>query len=290
MSTCLRLLAFIVLCLSFPAHAQDTVTVGGQTKRAFGTPTAFENGDIACYLTLKDDRSATFREMADFDLCAQERALKGKRVALTYRAQRVQSASCQGNPDCKKTDTVILVVAAKPAPLAGTTTTPAAPPSAQTSPGQASFCTSQEVIVFSCRTGAKMVSVCASKDASPTKGYVQYRFGKPDSSEPLELTLPEGQMPPPRAATGEAVPFAGGGGAWMRFAKGPVAYTVYSGIGNWGPRGEKREKAGLAVERAGKHVAVLRCNNPSAVRGLLGPDWFEKVGLKPGNLDFDFPD
>lgn len=284
MSICLRLLTFVVLCLSLPAYAQDAVTVGGQTKRTFGTPIAFESGDIACYLTLKDDRGATFREMADFDLCAQERALKGKRVALTYRAQRVQSASCQGNPDCKKTDTVILVVAAKPAPLAGATP-PAASPA-----GQASFCTPQEVVVFSCRTGAKMVSVCASKDAGPTKGYVQYRFGKPDSREPLELTLPEGQTPPPRAATGQAVPFSGGGGAWMRFAKGQVAYTVYTGIGNWGPRGEKREKAGLAVERAGKHVAVLKCNNPSAVRGLLGPDWFEKVGLKPGNLDFDFPD
>jgi len=289
-SICLRYLVPVLLFLSLPAHAQDTVTVGGVTKRAFGTPTAFESGDIACYLTLKDDRGATFREMADFDLCAQERALKGKRVALAYRAQRVQSASCQGNPDCKKTDTVILVVAARPAPLAGAAPAPAASPRGQASSGQASFCTPQEVDIFSCRTGAKMVSVCASKDAGPGKGYVQYRFGKPDSNEPLELTLPESQVPPSRAATGEAVPFSGGGGAWMRFAKGPVAYTVYSGIGNWGPRGEKREKAGLAVERAGKQVAVLKCNDPSAVRGLLGPDWFEKVGLKPGNLDFDFPD
>lgn len=283
MSTCLRLLAFVVLCLSIPAYAQDTVTVGGQTKRAFGIPTAFETGDIACYLILKDDRGATFREMADFDLCAQERALKGKRVALTYRTQRVQSASCQGDPDCKKTDTVVLVVAAKPVPLAGATPTPS-------SSGQVSFCTPQETIVFSCRTGAKMVSVCAAKDAGPNQGYVQYRFGKPDSSEPLELILPESRLPPPRAATGEAVPFSGGGGAWMRFAKGQLAYTVYTGIGNWGPRGEKREKAGLAVERSGKRVAVLKCNDPSAIQSLLGPDWFDTVGLKNGNLDFDFPD
>lgn len=270
----------LLLLVSAVAQAQDTVTVGGATKRAFGTPIKFVNGDTACFITLKDDKGATFDEPADFDLCTQERTLKGKRVALTYKASRVQAASCQGDPNCRRSDTVVLIVAAKPAPLSATQT----PATRQTS-----FCTPMENVIFACRTGAKMVSVCASKDAGPTRGYLQYRFGKPDSADPLELVLPESQLPPPRVATGQAVPFAGGGGAWMTFAKGPVSYTLYSGIGKWGPRGELREKAGLAVDQGGKRIAVLKCDDPTTVRSELGPDWFSKVGIKTG-ADFEFPD
>jgi hypothetical protein len=65
-----------------------------------------------------------------------------------------------------------------------------------------------------------MASVCASKDAGPGRGYLQYRFGKLDGSEPLEQTLPEGQVVPAKAATGENVPFAGGGGAWHVYVTG----------------------------------------------------------------------
>lgn len=273
-----------------PAAAQDTVTVGGEKKRAFGTPTAFQNGDTACYVTLKDDRGASFDELADFDLCTMEKSLKGKRLALTYKTARVMAASCQGNPDCKKSETVVLIASAKPAPL-----TAPAPPPAPAAPtpaksAQTSFCTPTETIVFSCRTSpTKLVSVCASKDAGPNKGYLQYRTGKPDSSEPLDLTLPAAQIPPPQAASGEAFPLAGGGGTWLRVsAKNNIAFVVYSAIGNWGPRGETREKAGVSVERDGKTVANLKCTGKPL--GLLGPDWFSKVGITAKGQDFDLPD
>jgi hypothetical protein len=285
----LRLAAAPVLLLSaWPAVAQDTVTVGGEKKRAFGTPVEFQNGDVSCGITFKDDRGGTFHESADFELCAQEKALKGKRLALTYKTARVMAASCQGDPDCKKSDTVVLIVSAKPAPLAA----PAAPASAPPAPAKAaqtSFCTPAETVVFSCRTSpTKMISVCASRDASPTKGYLQYRTGKPDSNDPLDLTLPSGQVPPPQAATGESVPFAGGGGAWLRVATKSVGFVLFTGIGNWGPRGEVREKAGVAIERDGKQVASLKCTGKPI--SLLGPDYFEKVGIKSKGQDFDFPD
>ena len=153
---------------------------------------------------------------------------------------------------------------------------------------QASLCTPAETVVFACHVGAKLVSVCASADAAPNKGYVQYRFGKPDTTEPVELALPEGQVVPARAATGGAMGFSGGGGAWMRFRKGAFAYAVYTGIGNWGPNGEKRTKEGLLVERDGKRAAVLKCSDEP--QSELGPDWFEKAGINDNNEDFDFPD
>jgi hypothetical protein len=93
-----------------------TVVVGGETKRTTGTIVRMENGDIACYLHLKDERGADFTELGDFDLCLQEKRLVGRRVALTYQAGSVQSEECQGDPDCRKSKKIPLVVGAKVIP------------------------------------------------------------------------------------------------------------------------------------------------------------------------------
>jgi hypothetical protein len=283
------LLLGCLLACSFNAVAQEgTVKVGSQTKQASGIIVSMEAGDVACYVNLKSDKGTAFREMANFEICEQERALKGKRVNLTYEMGKVLADSCQGNPDCKKTQTVVLIKTAKVA-AAGAAPASAPATAKAAAGGQKSFCTPNEEVVFACRTGQKMVSVCASRDASPKSGYVQYRFGKPDSAEPLEMLLPADQPVPPRAASGESVPFAGGGGAWIRFRKGDFAYVPYSGIGRWGPRGETQEKAGVAVERGGKRIANVKC--AGAATGSLGPDWLAKAGVRPGkNEDFDFPD
>ena len=146
---------------------------------------------------------------------------------------------------------------------------------------QNSLCAAGETTVFACRTGPKMVSVCASPDA------LQYRFGRP-GADALEMTLPAQSLPPAKAATGDTLMFSGGGGAWLRFAHGPVAYTVYTGIGKWGPNGEVRDKAGLAVERQGKLAANLACTGK--VTSELGPEWFSRAGIASGGQEFDLPD
>jgi hypothetical protein len=153
---------------------------------------------------------------------------------------------------------------------------------------QSSLCTAEETTIFACRTGNKMVSVCASKDAGPAAGSLQYRFGKPGASEPPEMTLPEQRLPPAKAATGDTLMFSGGGGAWLRFTKPPVAYTLYTGIGKWGPNGEVRDKAGIAVERQGKLIANLACSGK--VTSELGPDWFGRAGITAGGQEFDLPE
>lgn len=282
------LLAAALIACAPAVHAQEvpTVKLGQATKKTVATVTATNSGDVACYLTLKDDRGVVFEEMAAFDICDRKPALEGKRVTLGYTLQKVMSDECQGDPACKKTRTVALVTSARIIAPPADAKKPTAPTVAAGRP--MSFCTPAETVVFACRTGAKMASVCASRDAGPTKGYLQYRFGKLDGSEPLERVLPEGRVAPAKAATGESVAFSGGGGAWLRFAKGQFTYTVYTGIGNWGPKGEKRTKAGLHVEHAGKPLATLKCQEEPI--SLLGPDWFEKVGVKSNNEDFDFPD
>lgn len=281
------------LLAALPAAAEDTVSIGNMTKHAFGTPVSFQNGDRGCLITFEDDRGRAFRELADFDLCDQEKSLKGKRLALTYKATRVQSPSCQGDPDCKKSDLVVLVVAVKPTTI-GTPPPPPPPRPAPASDAAAqaakpSFCTPGETVVFSCYTStAKLVSVCASNDAAPNRGYLQYRTGNPEAKTPLELTLPAAQIPPPQAASGDTLSFSGGGGAWLRVSTKSTGFVAYTGIGKWGPRGEIRDKAGIAVERDGKLVANLKCTGKPI--SLLGPDWFAKAGIKTDDQGFDLPE
>lgn len=113
----MRLVAFLcVLLWSFGAAAQsgETVRVGQQVKNAHGIVTAMEAGDIACTLTLRDDHGATFKEMADFDVCDRRSMLLNRRVALRYAVQTIVSPDCQGNLDCRKTISAIIVSDARP--------------------------------------------------------------------------------------------------------------------------------------------------------------------------------
>ncbi len=269
--------------------AANSVSVGKFTKLATGRVVNITNADTACSIELKDEQGKTFYEDGDFSLCEAPKKYLGKQVRLSYKLAKVMAAECGGNVDCKKSTTVALITSLTPidgksAPAANANP---AVPAASAAAASSSFCTSQEVVVFSCRAGSKMVSVCGSTGATKSSGYLQYRFGKP--SDPLELVLPESRVPANQAATGQNEPFAGGGGSWLRFSNGATSYVVYEGIGRWGPKGETREKAGVAVERGGKLVANVKCS--ARPQGSMSPDWFEKMAVKvKGNEEFLFPD
>lgn len=264
-------LSLLVVGTSWTVRAQApaTVKVGNATKIAVGTVTSLDNGDIACYVHLRDDAGKSFTEKADFDICFQKPSLVGKRVTLTYKLEKVMAASCQGDPDCKATETVPLIVTASIATTA------------------ASLCAPSEDVVFSCPTGKKVVSVCASKNLSSTTGWAQYRFGVPGSAP--EITLPVGQVHPTKVSYGATESFSGGGGAWLRFKNGPTSYVVFTGIGKWGPKGQTLSKAGVVVEQNQKQTAFLSCSTKETSE--LGPDWFSKAGIVPNSKEFfDFPE
>lgn len=263
----------IGLALASPA----TVSVGGERKPVTATVVGLENADTACNVALKLDDGESAYETADFELCFQQPSLIGRRVELTWTLANVQAASCGGDPQCSDSERIALISAARIVD------------GAAGAGGQASFCTADEEVVFACRTGAKLVSVCAAQRSSASTGYVQYRFGKPDSDSPLELQLPDARIVGAQAATGGNLPFAGGGAAWMRFRRGNYAYVVYSGIGQWGPQGGIDERAGVVVERDGQQIAALRCDDDRAA-GELGPDWFERVGVVGQGEAFELPE
>ena len=279
-----KLILLSLLFVGLPAAADDTQTIGRETKRTVGSVVRMDYADAACYITFKDDKGEEFDEVADFAVCDQKPNIHGKRIRMSYTQNRIMSPECQGDPKCKKTQTVALITSAKIDPRAGNA---AGSKVAAKPAGQTSFCTPMEVSVFTCKSGVKMVSVCASKNHGKNKGYLQYRFGKFDSNEPLEMMWPEGEVVPSKAAKGEYTPYAGGAGTHLRFTKGNVSYIVYSGTGRWGPKGEPMDKNGIAVERDGKLIASLKCTVLG--ESELGPDWFEKSGIQPAEKEFTFP-
>ena len=77
-----------------------------------------QNGDSACYVVVQAGKSE--RTLAgDFDLCPggpkDASQLIGKMVTYATRPGTVQAASCAGDPACKKTDTIDLVIRLAPA-------------------------------------------------------------------------------------------------------------------------------------------------------------------------------
>ena len=76
--------------------------------------------------------------------------------------------------------------------------------------------------------------------------------------------------------------FSGGGGAWLRFTRGPTSYIAYTAIGRgWG------SKAGVAVLQNGKLLANLPCHG--APDSEIGPDFFSRAGIADDDQTFDLP-
>lgn len=74
-----------------------------------GVLRSLQNGDRACYAEVEDSRGARHSLEAAFELCART-DLIGRRVQLVRRTARVLAASCQGDPDCGRSDVVELIV------------------------------------------------------------------------------------------------------------------------------------------------------------------------------------
>jgi hypothetical protein len=73
-----------------------------------------ENGDIACYLRLRDDHGRSRVWMAEFEICERAGRMIGRHVNLTWKPGRVPHPACQGNPDCRRSQQVMLVTGLEP--------------------------------------------------------------------------------------------------------------------------------------------------------------------------------
>ena len=93
-----------------PVYKDGIVKMGSELKRTIGRVTDVEKGDNGCYLTLVDEKKFEFIEIGLMELCTKKPTLKGQKVELSYRMETISASSCYGDPKCKKTETVPLVV------------------------------------------------------------------------------------------------------------------------------------------------------------------------------------
>ena len=117
----------------------------------------------------------------------------------------------------------------------------------------ASQCAADEMTLFSCDSGKKTASVCASQPLS-AQSLMQYRFG---TAGKAELVWPPGVTREGMSYGSYA--FSGGGGLYMRFVRDKAVYGVFSATVKVGAKRINRDIEGIVAENDGKVVAALRC-------------------------------
>jgi len=120
-----------------------------------------------------------------------------------------------------------------------------------------SLCDPSEIIVFSCALPKKkIVSLCASKDASNNTGYMQYRFGRDTSS--IELEYPQRKAHAKEFFKYYSSSFSKGGTFGISFRIGEYRYSLFSTRSAFGYNG-----SGVILNRGSdnRRVSFLRCIN-----------------------------
>jgi hypothetical protein len=79
------------------------------TLPTVGTVEKLTRGDLACYVTLVDNKSKSYNLYGDFSFCGQEKTYLNKKVRLTYKLTNIDSPQCQGKVPCNKSQRVNLV-------------------------------------------------------------------------------------------------------------------------------------------------------------------------------------
>lgn len=103
---------WIACLLAVPAQAQSQ----SPSRPEQGTLLSVEAGDTACYLRMRDDAGQTRNWPAAFELCENVQARIGRRFALDWESARVAHPSCQGDTNCRRTQSVTLVARLRPLP------------------------------------------------------------------------------------------------------------------------------------------------------------------------------
>jgi len=132
-----------------------------------------------------------------------------------------------------------------------------------------SLCKANEEVFFSCLAKSKTISLCASADASATKGYLIYPYGR--IGHPVELEYPSIPTPPAKAFSFAYSRGAKGETEQFSFSTGGYTYTLYSD--HWGGAADNQEDGGVIVEKDGRRLANIRCTDPLAPQGM----WYLSV-------------
>lgn len=128
----------------------------------------------------------------------------------------------------------------------------------QAAHAEESLCVHDEVIVFSCHVGTKIVSLCRPSE-SPRS--LTYRYGTPGH---LELVYPRCGHEDRGAFYTTSAPLFGGGEATIAFKQAGYEYTLYTKVGR-AESGEAERvpvfEDGLMITRKGKVLQKRVCDD-----------------------------
>lgn len=138
-----------------------------------------------------------------------------------------------------------------------------------------SHCNANENVVFSCNTGKKVVSVCASKAINAKSGYMQYRFGKLGNPEAIIPAKPESFRQ--NAFYTETIVGMGQRriGYGLDFKNGPFSYYININTEYGGGT--------LSVYNKDKNIATLTCQEDNLLIDNIYIYNFEKIGVRIEN-------
>lgn len=130
--------------------------------------------------------------------------------------------------------------------------------------GAPTLCKKTEINYFSCKAGAQIISLCASRDLSSTSGYMQFRYGRKGNIEqifPKEKKHPKGLFSNTHENYTDGVEFG------LHFNVGDVTYTVYNTITFPGSNRDQANRHGLRITKGDAFMKETECvpSNPEEV-------------------------
>ncbi|MBV8466664.1 MAG: hypothetical protein JO218_12040 [Burkholderiales bacterium] len=149
------------------------------------------------------------------------------------------------------------------------------------------LCKPGERVVESCTGKHKIASVCASPQLTPSKGYLQYRFG---TSKKIELTIPATPQPVSSYVHADHFSGTGGGSTYFGFQHGDFSYVFYTywRKPDWGANPDNPschgpcDGNGMAVMHAGAVISKLACERGSE-GSPLSNDEIDALGITPSD-------
>lgn len=138
-----------------------------------------------------------------------------------------------------------------------------------------SHCVGEERVIFTCKIGKKIVSVCANAIVGANQGYLQYRFGE---KRKVELDIPEKQGYKSSMVSYFTVSGTTDFAHYVRFTNGSYSYFVYSASNRGQDDPEtgastRVESSGLLVMKGEQKVSDRRCDFPAHDQNMSEDFW-----------------
>jgi hypothetical protein len=96
-----------------PPVNTGSVKFGKETKITLGKVIDVEKADNGCLINFKSEKGDEFIELGMPKFCTLKPSLKGRQIEMEYRLETVLANECVGNPKCKKTESLPVIVEVK---------------------------------------------------------------------------------------------------------------------------------------------------------------------------------